>query len=166
MVRKSTTKVPSVSRTPSNSLKPSTRVRACKDCGSSSRKLPHPGPRCATCHRKARRGASDRRRAAHLLNTYQLTMEEYDRLYEAQGGVCAVCQRATGKVRKLAVDHDHSCCAGKISCGKCVRMLACSTCNKMLGHLRDDPEAFERAAKLLREPPAREVLGKWDGRKT
>lgn len=63
-----------------------------------------------------------------------------------------MCQRATGARRRLSVDHDHT--------TGLVRMLACSTCNKMLGHLRDDPSAFERGAEVLRNPPAVLALGK------
>lgn len=38
-------------------------------------------------------------------------------------------------------------------------MLACGPCNKLLGHLRDDPAAFRRAAHMLEDPPAVRALG-------
>jgi hypothetical protein len=54
---------------------------------------------------------------------------------------CALCRRTfyTGKNHGvgsggLAVDHDHNCCQTGKSCGKCVRGLLCSTCNRSLGH--------------------------------
>lgn len=126
--------------------------RACKGCGSVTRKVTPPGPRCATCHREAKKAS---RRAAHgrwILKTYGLTLEQYEALYEAQGGVCAICRRASGKTRRLAVDHDHE--TGY------VRMLACGPCNSMLAHVRDEPEVLERAAQYLREPPAHAIIGK------
>ena len=96
-------------------------LRVCKDCypeghgikssmvgASKPRPAPHPGPRCATHHRdrkKALRGAAHGR---WILKTYGITSEQYEALYEAQGGVCYICRRAKGTGRrKLAVDHDH-----------------------------------------------------------
>lgn len=104
---------------------------------------------------KARREAA---RDKRIEQTYGLTAAEYDALLAFQGGTCAICQRATGKVRRLAVDHDHTCCNGPTSCGLCVRGLLCKPCNRMLGHLRDSPEAARRAADYLTWPPARDVL--------
>jgi len=130
----------------------------CKDCEpGTKRPTPHPGPRCATHHRavvKARREAA---RDKRIEQTYSLSPAEYEALLAIQGGVCAICRRATGKVRRLAVDHDHSCCDGPTSCGRCVRGLLCKPCNRMLGHLRDDPEAARRAAEYLTYPPARDL---------
>lgn len=144
--------------------KPATakRPKPCKNAGTdvahAKRPAPHPGPRCATCHREARKAARKAAHAARVRKVYQLTAEAYAALYEAQGGRCAICRRATGATKRLSVDHDHACCPGPTSCGRCVRGLACSICNQMLGHLRDDPEAFARAAAYLRRPPARAVL--------
>lgn len=128
------------------------RPLSCKGCGSTSRALKAPGPRCATCLRALKKA---QKRAAHgrwILKTYGLTLEQYEALYEAQGGVCYICQRATGKVRRLAVDHDHA--TGY------VRGLLCKPCNSMLAHLRDDPVAFQRSARYLRYPIAHKVIGK------
>lgn len=125
---------------------------ACKDCGSASRALSAPGPRCATCHRARKKAA---RKAAHgrwILKTYGITSEQYEALYEAQGGVCYICQRAKGITKKLSVDHDHA--TGY------VRGLCCTTCNKFLGHLRDDPEGGLRIHEYLSWPPAFRVFGK------
>jgi hypothetical protein len=49
----------------------------------------------------------------------------------------------------LAVDHDHACCPGGSSCGKCVRGLLCSTCNSALGLLGEDTGTLHRAAGYL-----------------
>lgn len=125
----------------------------CKDCPEGSRRpAPHPGPRCATHHREVTKA---RREAAHgraIMERYGLTKEQYEALYEAQGGVCYICRRATGRRKKLAVDHDHK--TGY------VRGLLCSPCNGMLAHARDDIEMFERAAGYLASPPAHEYIGK------
>ena len=47
------------------------------------------------------------------------------------------------------VDHDHDCCPGQSSCGKCIRGLLCLTCNRALGLLKDDPMRVRAAADYL-----------------
>lgn len=132
-------------------------VKRCKDCMeegiTTKRKASYPGPRCATHHRQRKRQLKASRHADHIGKTYGITPEEYKKLYEFQAGVCYICQRATGQRRKLAVDHDHD--TGY------VRGLLCKTCNyKILGHLRDDTEAFQRAIQYINNPPAFGVIGK------
>lgn len=87
-----------------------------------------------------------------MKKTYGITAEEYDALYRWQGGRCAICRRATGAARRLAVDHNHE--TGE------VRGLLCKPCNRYgLGMFaRDNPEVLDRAAEYLRNPPARRVL--------
>lgn len=135
----------------------------CKDCAAegvqSRRPTPHPGPRCTTHHRKVRGQRRDAAWERRLWETYRLTPEQYWAIYNAQGGRCYICRRATGATKKLSVDHDHFCCTGPTSCGRCVRGLICTTDNRWLGHIRDDPEAARRAAEYLEDPPARAVLG-------
>lgn len=128
----------------------------CKDCLSegikTKRPAPYPGPRCASHHRERKKKLSQNTHAVHLKKTYGITPEEYQSIYEYQGRKCYICQRATGSRKRLAVDHDHS--TGY------VRGLLCGTCNrKVLGHLRDDPLAFERGKRYLTNPPAFDVIG-------
>jgi hypothetical protein len=51
----------------------------------------------------------------------------------------------------LQIDHDHACCPGAKSCGKCVRGVLCPRCNRALGMLDDDPIRIEKAAEYLRK---------------
>lgn len=131
-------------------LAPGTRVAR-------KRPAPYPGPRCATHHRARRSTNRDGAHARRLAQVYNITPEFYADLLATQGGACAICQRATGKTKRLAVDHDHSCCDGPVSCGQCVRGLLCGTCNKILGHLRDDPQAGVRLFQYLTSWPSRSV---------
>jgi hypothetical protein len=130
----------------------------CVDCVKEglplTRKATRPGPRCATHKRAFKNAASERRWAAYILKQYHYTPEMYWALYEAQGGHCALCQRATGKTKKLALDHDHSCCPGPVSCGRCVRGLLCGPCNRLLGFARDTLVFFQRCIDYLTNPPA------------
>jgi hypothetical protein len=135
-----------------------TAPRTCKDCReagvTTARPAVHPGPRCATHHRQEQRRKRLAASGRHVQRTYGLTPDEYTRLYEAQGRRCAICRRATGATKRLAVDHDHGCCPGPTSCGKCVRGLVCGPCNDVLAHARDDADYFRRAIRYLGNWPS------------
>ena len=105
---------------------------------------------CYACERLVKRERLDKQHDAYVCKTYGLKPGDYQRLYVAQDGRCYICRRATGKTRRLAVDHDHV--------TGLVRGLLCKPCNRMLGHARDNPEFFTRARTYLLEPPAREVV--------
>ena len=69
---------------------------------------------------------------------YGLPAEKYLELLKTQNHQCAICFQGEtweqfGKIVPLSVDHDHSCCPGKKSCGNCVRGLLCASCNHGLG---------------------------------
>lgn len=68
-------------------------------------------------------------------------MQDYVAMFEAQGGVCAVCKEPCRSGRALAVDHDHA--SGR------VRGLLCAGCNGALGLLLDDPRRAEAAVAYL-----------------
>lgn len=78
---------------------------------------------------------SSGRRNRHLVNKFDITLEQYDRMLDGQKGVCAICGRPEravtkhGFVKHLAVDHDHR--TGK------VRGLLCIRCNLKVGILED-----------------------------
>lgn len=74
----------------------------------------------------------------HLRSEYNLTVEEYAWIWYAQDGICALCDATDD----LCIDHDHNCCSGRKSCGKCVRGLLCHSCNKGLGFIEQNPEKF------------------------
>jgi|SRR3954462_11655474 len=141
------------------------KVKACKDCGSTTRKLPHPGPRCVTCFRARKKVLKTKNHSSRMQKMYNLSDGEYDALYEAQGGMCYTCGSWTGNrglSKKLSVDHDHSCCPAPPICGKCIRGLICGPCNTMIGELGDSKgHAILRLQKLmdyLKNPPAQNLL--------
>jgi hypothetical protein len=124
-------------------------VKPCKDCvqedvsgvQAKNRPAPHPGPRCTTHHRAFRKQQKKVNHERTVMKTYGLKLGGYGQLYQAQGGVCAICRRATGQTKRLAVDHDHE--------TGLVRGLLCGPCNKLVGYFRNSPEAFRRAAEYL-----------------
>ncbi len=80
--------------------------------------------------------------------TYNLSEEDFIKLKESQDNKCAVCKLEFTNTPQ--VDHNHSCCSGNKSCGKCVRGLLCIPCNIALGCLRDSIDNCLSAADYLR----------------
>jgi hypothetical protein len=106
-------------------------------------------PRCATHRRATKKDAKARSRDVYQTRVYGLSKERHAELLEFQDYRCWICRRATGRVKALATDHDHSCCAGPTSCGECVRGKLCGVCNEVLIG-RYSTEALERAAAYQR----------------
>ena len=101
---------------------------------------------------RARKRTPEQVFSYHPWTNYRIRPERYWELLEQQGGRCAIkaCGATEpGGMGKWHVDHDHSCCAGKKSCGKCVRGLLCSRCNPMLGMARDNMAILLSAADYL-----------------
>lgn len=100
--------------------------------------------------RNAAKTSEDWRREL-LRAKYKMTLEDYDNLFDAQDGCCALCKRPQSEfVKTLAVDHDHSCCPGSKSCGKCIRGLLCQPCNQALGLLQDNADLMIAASEYVK----------------
>lgn len=87
-----------------------------------------------------------------MKRNYNLTPHEYDTILTAQGTKCMVCQLDVSHVggrNGWNVDHDHGCCPGVRTCGKCIRGLLCGFCNRGLGCFKDDPDLLRAAADYL-----------------
>lgn len=92
----------------------------------------------------------EKAREQNLPYRYGITQKEYENLLEYQGG-CAICGRKQEDYsRKFSVDHNHSCCPGPKTCGKCVRGILCHPCNVALNALEQNEEWPERARQYLR----------------
>ena len=98
----------------------------------------------------ARRYDSDRNRWIGLKTRYGITQEQFEQRLEQQGGRCEICSTDEPGVKGWHVDHDHSCCPGRRSCGKCFRGILCSNCNTALGLLGDSIDRLLAAVKYLR----------------
>lgn len=90
------------------------------------------------------------------LKDHRVSHERVRQLKDDPG--CEVCgedlvakvQDSKGRPRsRLVVDHDHNCCPGGKSCGRCVRGLICGTCNAAAGMMRDDPRLTRALAAYL-----------------
>ena len=85
-------------------------------------------------------------KARALRDSFDLSLDEYRKMLEAQNGKCAICfqpetHKRNGKIKALAVDHNHKSGA--------IRGLLCSDCNTGIGKLKDDPKVLRMAAQYL-----------------
>ncbi|MFQ6212473.1 endonuclease VII domain-containing protein, partial [Bacillus mobilis] len=126
-----------------------TRCKACARQATSEYRREHPERVRATAARSYRR-TYQTTRAYKLKRLYGLTVLEYDDLFKAQGGRCAICRQPetardnkTGAVRDLAVDHCHN--------SSKVRGLLCARCNSAIGLLNDDADVLRSAIRYLEE---------------
>jgi len=102
---------------------------------------------CKTCRklqakkRRASEKGSKLIRESKLKDKYGINLDDYDRMFEEQNGVCAICKRPetkkhiTGATYRLSVDHNHS--------TSLVRGLLCKRCNIILGQLEVDDKGIE-----------------------
>jgi len=81
-----------------------------------------------------------KRRRDHLRRHYGITSEEFDRVLEEQGGLCASCWEAPA----TDVDHNHQ--TGVF------RGILCGLCNRMIGQAGDSPARLLQGAEYLLRP--------------
>lgn len=90
---------------------------------------------------------------------YGLTIDQITAILDAQYGACAACMSpitldVTADVphsQRASIDHDHTCCPGEKTCGKCVRGLLCGHCNRILGLVNDSQVTLRALAAYLKE---------------
>ena len=109
-------------------------MRFCLDCYTDNR-------------RKSRSGEKPfNGRDSHLSRSYGISLDDYNRMLEKQGGCCAICHgddpKSPTRVNHWYVDHCHT--TGK------VRGLLCNACNRALGNFGDSIENLERAILYLK----------------
>lgn len=78
----------------------------------------------------------------HAFKKYRLTPQE---MFERDTATCQICGSHPEGGVVLSVDHDHSCCPGEETCGKCVRGFLCVNCNRGLGCFKDRDDVLKKA---------------------
>lgn len=108
------------------------------------------GSWCNPCQRKlVKKKTREENRRDRLKRYYNLTLEEVNERYEAQGKRCLICtefmtQPEIGNTKRtLNIDHCHN--TNK------VRGIICSSCNVGLGNFGDNPGTLYRAYTYLKE---------------
>jgi hypothetical protein len=92
--------------------------------------------------KKAYHKDTNKQRARQLNKYYGLTTDQYNQMLLSQNDCCAICNQHRKTLTKfLCVDHDHK--------SGLIRGLLCSTCNKALGLLKDDPSNLFKAYQYL-----------------
>lgn len=97
---------------------------------------------CRTCSR-------ERQPEIRLMSKYRLTSDLLEQKLLFQDNKCTVCGRKFTADLKHNIDHDHSCCPGEKTCGKCIRGILCVDCNRLLGDARDSIDVLQSAINYL-----------------
>ena len=115
-------------------------------------------PDCGEIHRRTSRDIGSGRKSRECVNyeptskkyedrydgvlrhAYGITLDDYDRMLEEQGGECAICGKHPTK-KRLCVDHDHQ--TNK------VRGLLCEKCNWGIGQFNDTVVLLRNAIEYL-----------------
>jgi glycerol-3-phosphate dehydrogenase len=93
----------------------------------------------------------EEKKSNELRSRYGITTEQKEAKIAAQEGLCPVCTRKLVEAGKSAMDHDHACCPGNDTCGKCLRDVLCHRCNLLLGCAQDNIQALENAIAYLKK---------------
>jgi hypothetical protein len=100
------------------------------------------------------------RKEYQLVAKYKISLDEYKRRSETGCEICGINLN-----NNLQVDHDHNCCNGIITCGKCVRGIICPGCNMAVGKYEegllrnDNPKmAMIEAYVLKHKDKANDIL--------
>ena len=100
---------------------------------------------CLSCGKeltKAFRAKTGYRRKRSLQKLYGITIEDYNNMFAAQQGKCAICGRHQSEFDRIfVVDHDHT--------TGVVRGLLCSRCNNGLGMFQDSTKLLVEAIRYL-----------------
>lgn len=80
-----------------------------------------------------------------LKTTYNISLDEYNSLLDAQNNECKICSISLIGKNKCVVDHCHK--TNK------VRGLLCHSCNRGLGLFKDRSENLIKAARYLKASP-------------
>ena len=75
----------------------------------------------------------DVRTNGKLKRLYNISLEDYDQMFEAQNGKCKICGTEENNNRRFSVDHNHE--TGK------VRGLLCYRCNTSLGWFENNKDS-------------------------
>jgi hypothetical protein len=84
---------------------------------------------------------SDNGKNYRLVKNFGITLEEYNKMFDEQKGLCYICSEAD--TVKLAVDHNHNTGA--------IRRLLCKKCNVAIGLLKEDPQIIENVLNYIKQ---------------
>lgn len=122
-------------------------MRVCTKCGRNRQIKFYKTPRgrvCVTCQKGGRRNST---KHARLMETFGISMDEWQALLRAQNGTCAICH---GKRPMYDVDHDHGLERAGVPIRDTIRGLLCKRCNRrLLPAAQDTPAVLISAVSYL-----------------
>ncbi len=98
-------------------------------------------PEARERHRLNSKEAKDNKQ--YYLKKFGISKLDYDRMFDQQNGVCAICLLPNKSGIRLSVDHDHN--TGK------VRGLLCHVCNMYLGRINESLDKINRMEDYLND---------------
>ena len=75
-----------------------------------------------------------------------ISKEQYIEMMNEYNGKCHSCNDRDA----VSIDHDHNCCPGPRSCGKCIRGILCNQCNTALGLLQDNKDKIQGLLEYIK----------------
>jgi len=102
--------------------------------------------RCIECRKLQRTKHNVKFRNNILKFRYNITVDDYNKLFKKQKGLCRICRESEtlkykDNITNLSVDHCHK--TGK------VRGLLCRKCNKAIGLFKENVHYLKRVIKYL-----------------
>ncbi len=130
------------------------------ECGTYSGYITHGKNKekpCNECRLAANKYRREKRKSDNALLGYDprrfkkhhISKEFYDEMLNKYNDKCWICREKQAS----HIDHDHSCCKGYYSCGKCIRGVLCSNCNTAIGLFSDDANLMKKAISYINRPP-------------
>jgi hypothetical protein len=94
----------------------------------------------ARVYRKNNPVTKEQKSFQHRYTLYRLRPSDIEKMFESQNNKCFRCKKPFDftKTKEIHIDHDHTCCPGPKSCGKCVRGIVCKACNISDGMFEGD----------------------------
>lgn len=104
---------------------------------------------CKKCHTKraTKNRTPEQSWRRHLKWRFKMTPEQYEEKLQAQEYRCTICHKMfTNDAR---IDHDHSCCPDRETCGKCLRDIICQRCNAFVGYVETTPNLVDEVLAYI-----------------
>lgn len=123
------------------------RVENLRDTAATTLGLKYDGGKFEQCVETKEQNVRNYYKNFSLKKSFGIDLAEYQRMFVEQKGCCATCDKPetgkdnNGRVKWLAVDHDHE--------NGAVRGLLCENCNKALGLIGDNVATLRAAIRYL-----------------
>jgi hypothetical protein len=93
-------------------------------------------------HKKWEKENPDKIRGYRLKHTFNISLEDYNKLFQDQKGLCRICKKHQSQLNEiLVIDHNHDTDE--------IRGLLCRSCNMALGLLKDNKIFLQNALDYL-----------------